>query len=509
MAADAFLPQELIRRTRDGDALTGEEIALPRRRHRRRLALRRPGRRAGDGDLLARPRRGRARRAHDRDARLRHRPATGTAGPVLDKHSTGGVGDKVSLLLAPIVAACGGVVPMISGRGLGHTGGTLDKLDAIPGYDSTPGAGHAARRGARRGLRDRRPDRRPRAGRPAPVRAARRDRHRRVDPADRRLDPLQEARRRARRARHGRQGRLGRVPARARAQRGARPRDRRRRRGAGLACEALLTDMDQVLGRTAGNAVEVREALEALTDPRTAEPRLLEVTLALAATLLRLGGLDADEDAARAAAGEALASGAAAERFARMVAALGGPRDLLDDPVRHLPAAPHVREAFPAATARVRPHRRARGRRRRAGARRRPAARGRRGRPRRRAHRRRRARRGGRPGGRPLAVVHARDEAAAERAAQRLRARVQRSAAATPLVERARLVERAPLAGGASLTPQGRAPRPPRGHGDARARAPPRRAPRPRGAARARSRTTASPGATSSTSSPPTTARRA
>ena len=64
--------------------------------------------------------------------------AAGLAGPVLDKHSTGGVGDKVSLMLAPILAACGAFVPMISGRGLGHTGGTLDKLEAIPGYDVTP-----------------------------------------------------------------------------------------------------------------------------------------------------------------------------------------------------------------------------------------------------------------------------------------------------------------------------------------------------------------------------------
>ena len=180
--------------------------------------------------------------------------------------------------------------------------------------------------------------------------------------------------------------------------------------------------MDQVLGRTAGNAVEVRESLGALTHPRAAEPRLVEVTLALSATLLRMGGLYADDAAARAAAGEALASGAAAERFARMCAVLGGPADLLDDPDRHLPRAPHALEVFPQAAGRVRA----------------VAVRdvgvavlelG-----------------GGRlredqgidhavglvdvaglgeevgPGGRPLAVVHARDAATAERAAARVRA---------------------------------------------------------------------------------------
>ena len=125
-------------------------------------------------------------------------------------------------------------------------------------------------------------------------------------------------------------------------------------RGNGLACEALLTDMDQVLGRTAGNAVEVREALGALAHPRGAEPRLLEVTLALCATLLRLGGVHATDEEARAAAGEALTSGAAAERFGAMSRALGGPADIVDDPDRHLPRAPHALEVFPAEAGRVR-----------------------------------------------------------------------------------------------------------------------------------------------------------
>src|SRR5215210_7337065 len=278
----------------------------------------------------------------------------GLPGPALDKHSTGGVGDKVSLLLAPIVAACGWAVPMISGRGLGHTGGTLDKLEAIPGYDTTPNPERFRRAVASAGAAI--------VGQTA-----------RLAPADRRLYAIRDA--------------TGTVESIAlivasilskklaagldalvmdvKAGSGAFMPDRagsaelaraivRVARGRELACEALLTDMDQVLGRTAGNAVEVRESLGALTHPRAAEPRLIEVTLALCAVLLRLGGLYDDDAAARAAAGEALSSGVAAERFARMCAALGGPADLLDDPDRHLPRAPHALEVFPEGAGRVR-----------------------------------------------------------------------------------------------------------------------------------------------------------
>jgi thymidine phosphorylase len=114
--------------------------------------------------------------------------------------------------------------------------------------------------------------------------------------------------------------------------------------GAGLPCSALLTDMNQCLGRTAGNALEVREAIGVLRG-EAADPGLVEVTLALAAELLVLGGAAAEE-AAAATVARALESGEAAERFARMVAALGGPPDLLDRPERHLPRAPVRQEVF-------------------------------------------------------------------------------------------------------------------------------------------------------------------
>jgi thymidine phosphorylase len=261
--------------------------------------------------------------------------------PVLDKHSTGGVGDKVSLILAPLVAACGGAVPMISGRGLGHTGGTLDKLEAIPGYDATPDAEKMGRIVRAVGC----------------VIGGQTDD---LAPADRRLYAIRDA--------TGSVEAIGLIVSSILSKKlaaglGGLVMDVKHGNGAfmaqlddaralaralvdvavaaGLPTVALLTDMDRVLGATAGNALEVRESLAVLTGAPDADPRLVEVTLALTRTLLGLGGLEGVDPAA------VLASGAAAERFAAMVAALGGPADLLERPDAHLPAAPVVREVFP------------------------------------------------------------------------------------------------------------------------------------------------------------------
>jgi thymidine phosphorylase len=256
----------------------------------------------------------------------------GLPGPALDKHSTGGVGDKVSLLLAPIVAACGGAVPMLAGRGLGHTGGTLDKLESIPGYVATPDLDRLRAVVTEVGCAI--------AGQTGDL-----------APADRRLYAIRDA-----------TGTVESIPLlvssilskKLAAGLDALVMDVKAgsgafmetiedacelaaaivetARGNALPCRALVTDMDRVLGRTAGNALEVREAIDALTGAE-ADPRLVEVTLELSRERLELGGLDADP-------ADALRSGAAADRFARMVAALGGPADLLEAPDNHLPYAP-------------------------------------------------------------------------------------------------------------------------------------------------------------------------
>ena len=154
--------------------------------------------------------------------------------PRVDKHSTGGVGDKVSLLLAPMVASCGVAVPMMSGRGLGHTGGTLDKLESIPGLPDRTLAARGARAGRADRLRHDGPDPGDRAGGPEALRPARRDRHRRIHSAHLREHHVQEAGRGAQRAGARREDRKRRVPARSRARARAGPHHDRPGRGARL-----------------------------------------------------------------------------------------------------------------------------------------------------------------------------------------------------------------------------------------------------------------------------------
>ena len=261
----------------------------------------------------------------------------GLHGPIVDKHSTGGVGDKVSLMLAPMLAACGAVVPMISGRGLGHTGGTLDKLEALPGYQVQPkratllstlrtagcaivGAGDTLAPADRRlyGIRD--------------VTAT-------VESV-----PLITASILSKKLAAGLQAlvldvKLGSgafTPTLAQARELANSLVAVAH-GAGLPARALITDMNQVLGWNAGNALETREAIDFLTGAAQ-EPRLRTLTRALAAEALHLAGLVPTLEAGHARAEQALVSGTAAERFAQMVAALGGPGDVLND--AKLPTAP-------------------------------------------------------------------------------------------------------------------------------------------------------------------------
>lgn len=256
-------------------------------------------------------------------------------GPVVDKHSTGGVGDNVSLMLAPIVAACGGYVPMISGRGLGHTGGTLDKMDTIPGYVSQPSNTLFRKAVGETGCAI--------IGQTADL-----------APADKRFYgirdvtatvesvPLITASILSKKLAAG----LGGLVMDVKCGNGAFMSDRARAvelaesltgvaREAGLACNALITDMNQPLASAAGNAVEVANAVDFLTGAHR-DARLGQVTLALAGEMLALSGLAADRAEGLKRATEALESGAAAEVFSRMVAALGGPSDFVEAHDKHL-----------------------------------------------------------------------------------------------------------------------------------------------------------------------------
>jgi thymidine phosphorylase len=266
-------------------------------------------------------------------------------GPVADKHSTGGVGDNVSLLLAPILAALGIFVPMISGRGLGHTGGTLDKFDSIPGYRTAPDQDlfREVVRTAGCAIIGQTSD---------------------LAPADRLLYairdvtgtvesiPLITASILSKKLAAG----LGALVLDVKTGSGAfMPTLEQSRHladslvrvanGAGLRTSALITDMNEPLASAAGNALEVRNAVDFLTG-RHQDSRLREVTLALCAEVIVLAGVATDAGAALSMAEGVLASGAAAERFGRMVEGLGGPTDLIERADRHLRPAPIVRDVF-------------------------------------------------------------------------------------------------------------------------------------------------------------------
>jgi len=269
----------------------------------------------------------------------------GLDGPVVDKHSTGGVGDKVSFLLAPIAAACGCYVPMISGRGLGHTGGTTDKVGSIPGYNATPDFALFKKVVKSTGCAI--------IGQTADL-----------APADRRLYairdvtatvesvPLITASILSKKIAAGVQALVMDV----KVGTGAFMSDVSKAEElansiiataakANLRTHALITDMNECLGMTAGNAVEIAESIEYLKNNQR-ESRLDEVVMSLCAEMLIAAGLESDRVTARTKVEEAVTSGKAAEVFAQMVHELGGPGDLVDKYSNYLPQAPITKEVF-------------------------------------------------------------------------------------------------------------------------------------------------------------------
>ncbi len=262
-------------------------------------------------------------------------------GPVLDKHSTGGVGDGVSLMLAPMVVACGGYIPMISGRGLGHTGGTLDKLESIPGYQVQMPLDQLQAQVRKIGMAmvGQGPELAPADGRMYSIR----DVTSTVDSI-----PMIVSSILSKKLAEGLDGLVLDV----KTGNGAQIREFERSKvlaedmcttatRAGIPCSALITDMNQPLGWTAGNSLEINETVDFLTGVRR-NKRLETVTFGLASELLKLGGLAVDNDDAQKMLHDALDSGRAAERFANNVAAQGGPDDFLEKRDQYLPKAPLV-----------------------------------------------------------------------------------------------------------------------------------------------------------------------
>ena len=343
-----FLPQEIIRKKRDGLMLSQQDIqqfvagitddsVADSQIAALAMAIYFNGMELEENVHLALAMRDSGRRMHWQDLNL--------PGPIVDKHSTGGVGDVVSLMLGPMVAACGGFVPMISGRGLGHTGGTLDKLSAVPGYNPFPEPELF-----RKVVKE--------------VGVAIIGQTSDLAPADRRFYATRDvtatvesialitASILSKKLAAGldvlvmdvKAGSGAFMPTMEKSIELA-SRIVKVGNGAGVATTALITEMSQPLASTAGNSIETREAVRYLKgDERN--PRLHEVTMALCAQMLIGGKLASDEADARAKLQAGLDSGRAAEIFGRMVIALGGPADFLENYDRHLAPAPIVRPVY-------------------------------------------------------------------------------------------------------------------------------------------------------------------
>ncbi|MCO4322281.1 thymidine phosphorylase [Aliidiomarina quisquiliarum] len=266
-------------------------------------------------------------------------------GPIVDKHSTGGVSDSVSLMLGPLVAACGGYVPMIAGRGLGHTGGTLDKFESIPGYNIMP-----SETSFKQIVKD--------------IGVAIIGQTDEIAPADKRIYgirdvtatvdsiPMITASILSKKLSAG----LGSLAMDVKTGNGAFMSTLEDARllaesivavanQAGVPTSATITDMSQPLGSTAGNATEMLEAIDYLTG-KYRNPRLHEVTMALAEQMLLLSGLATSKQDALSKLNHALDSGAATEKFSAMVHALGGPADLVEKAGDYVQLAPVCKPVF-------------------------------------------------------------------------------------------------------------------------------------------------------------------
>ena len=345
-----FLPQEIIRKKRNGEALSTQEIQF--------FVQGITNNSIGEGQIAAL-----AMAVYFKDMTMDERVALTCAmrdsgmvltwdhlnlgGPIVDKHSTGGVGDVVSLMLGPMVAACGGFVPMISGRGLGHTGGTLDKLDAIPGYQTSVDNDRFLKVVKEAGVAI--------IGQTGDL-----------APADKRIYAVRDITATvesiamitgsilSKKLASGLEALVMDVKVGSGAFMPTFEASEELAKsivavanGAGCRTSALLTDMNQVLASSAGNAVEVREAVRYLTGEYR-NPRIHEVTMALCAEMLISAGLASDERDARTKLQAVLDNGKAAEIFGRMVTGLGGPSDFMERYDAYLPKAAIVRPVFAA-----------------------------------------------------------------------------------------------------------------------------------------------------------------